>query len=48
MSEGDRETASVKVGARLRCTTCGSEVVVVRGTASPPQCCGGPVARIGQ
>jgi hypothetical protein len=48
MSEADQETASVKVGTRFRCTTCGSEVVVVRAPASTPHCCGSPMARIGQ
>lgn len=33
----------VRVGGRLRCETCGTEVVVVKAPASTPSCCAGPL-----
>lgn len=37
----------VRVGARLRCESCGTEVVVVRAGASAPTCCGEPLEPFG-
>lgn len=40
--------ASTKVGTRLRCERCGTEIIVVKGTESDLQCCSQPmVAREG-
>ena len=36
--------AEVKVGARLRCGTCGSEAIVTKlGEAAVLECCGEPM-----
>jgi len=32
------------VGARLKCGTCGTEIIVVKGTDGDVQCCGAALA----
>jgi hypothetical protein len=32
------------VGARLRCGTCGTEIIVVKGTDEEIACCGEPMS----
>jgi hypothetical protein len=32
--------AATKVGSRLRCPTCGTEVIVVKAPTTPISCCG--------
>jgi hypothetical protein len=32
--------AATKVGSRLRCLTCGTEVIVVKAPTAPMSCCG--------
>ena len=32
-----------KVGERLRCPDCGTEIVVVRAPDAEPSCCGRPL-----
>jgi len=34
----------VKAGARFRCETCGSEIIVVKAGDQAPSCCGKPMA----
>jgi desulfoferrodoxin-like iron-binding protein len=35
--------AVTKVGSRLRCQTCGTEVIVVKASTAPLTCCGQPL-----
>lgn len=35
-----------KAGTRLRCATCGSEIVVVKAQEAQLTCCGQPLAPI--
>jgi hypothetical protein len=35
---------STAVGARLRCASCGTEIIVVKGTDESVTCCGEPMA----
>jgi hypothetical protein len=37
----------VKAGAKLRCATCGVEVVVVKAPTGDLRCCGAPLAAPG-
>jgi hypothetical protein len=32
--------ATVKPGERLRCTECGTEVVIIKADGVAPRCCG--------
>jgi hypothetical protein len=36
----DMSDAATKVGTRLRCPTCGTEVIVVKAPTAPLSCCG--------
>jgi len=36
--------APTAVGTRLRCASCGTEIIVVKGTDGEVQCCGAPMA----
>jgi hypothetical protein len=36
--------APTAVGARLRCGTCGAEIIVVKGTDGDVRCCGAAMA----
>jgi ribosomal protein S27E len=36
--------AATKVGSRLRCPSCGTEVIVVKAPTAPMSCCGQPLA----
>jgi ribosomal protein S27E len=36
--------AATKVGVRLRCGRCGTEIIVVKAADSELQCCGEPMA----
>jgi hypothetical protein len=36
----------IKAGTRLRCQTCGSEIVVVKAEAPALKCCGQELAAI--
>ena len=36
--------APTAVGARLRCATCGTEIIVVKSTDDSVVCCGEPMA----
>jgi hypothetical protein len=35
---------AVKVGARLACGQCGTEIIVVKATEGDVACCGAPMA----
>jgi len=35
--------APTAVGARLRCSQCGTEIIVVKGTDGEVLCCGAPM-----
>ncbi|MER7007871.1 hypothetical protein ABT297_33175 [Dactylosporangium sp. NPDC000555] len=39
---------TVAVGTRLRCASCGSELVVVRPPAGVTRCCGAPMTTAGR
>jgi len=36
--------APTKVGSRLRCQTCGTEVIVVKAPTGPIACCDAPMS----
>ncbi|MEX0666543.1 MAG: hypothetical protein WD598_17445 [Acidimicrobiia bacterium] len=36
--------AGTTVGARLRCGTCGTEIIVVKATDTDVSCCDAPMA----
>jgi desulfoferrodoxin-like iron-binding protein len=36
--------AATKVGSRLRCARCGTEIIVVKAADGPVTCCGEPMA----
>jgi hypothetical protein len=40
------DAVRVAVGTRLRCVTCGNELVVVRPPASVTRCCGAPMTTV--
>lgn len=37
-------TAAIRPGSRLRCTTCGSEFVIVKPQQPEVSCCGEPLS----
>lgn len=38
-----RDGAGARTGSRLRCTVCGTEIVVVRPPSAGLVCCGAPM-----
>ena len=36
-----------RAGTRLRCATCGTEIVVVKPATGPLACCGEPMTALG-
>ena len=39
-TRGEMTTDGPKVGSKIRCGKCGTEVVVVKAPATPIRCCG--------
>jgi desulfoferrodoxin-like iron-binding protein len=42
----DAMNTSAPAGTRLRCTSCGTEVVVVKPATGPLTCCGEPMSNL--
>jgi Desulfoferrodoxin, N-terminal domain len=41
-------TDAVKPGARYRCASCGTEVVVIKADGAVPQCCDAAMQVVGK
>lgn len=42
----DAMNTAAPAGTRLRCATCGTEIVVVKPATGPLACCGRPMANL--